>query len=302
MTVFHFLTRKKQNIARRIKKYVRRDQDGEANGQQVKADRERRRGPVILGRFLSEAYRSSMKEELAMANVLLRVEEFFFIQAVCALLPALLLSLITGNIIIPVLSALLGFYSPIIILHKRQKDRLRQLDEQLPNALSLMSNSLKAGYGFTQAMETVMRDATPPISDEFRRAIQEMSLGATVEEALRGMSERIGSKDIELMITAILIQLQVGGNLAELLDGIAATIQERVRIRGQIRIVTAQGRLTGVIVGLLPFALAFIMSIFKPDYLKVLIINPVGRMMLLVGLLAQLVGVFLVRKIVNMEV
>jgi tight adherence protein B len=151
-------------------------------------------------------------------------------------------------------------------------------------------------------METVMRDATPPISDEFRRAIQEMSLGATVEEALRGMSERIGSKDIELMITAILIQLQVGGNLAELLDGIAATIQERVRIRGQIRIVTAQGRLTGVIVGLLPFALAFIMSIFKPDYLKVLIINPVGRMMLLVGLLAQLVGVFLVRKIVNMEV
>src|SRR6187401_2571345 len=177
-----------------------------------------------------------------------------------ALLPAL------GNPIVLLVGALFGFMLPRFWLGRRKSGRLKAFNKQLPDTVTLIANALRAGSSFLQAIELVVRESRPPISTEFGRVIREVNLGLPFDVALENMVRRVKSEDFELMATAIAIQHQVGGNLAEILDSIAFTIRERVRIKGEIRTLTAQQRLSGYVVAGLPIGLALFIYLAAPTF------------------------------------
>ena len=185
----------------------------------------------------------------------------------------------------------------------------RKFDDQLADALMLMSNSLRAGFSFMQSMEMVAREAPSPISDEFYRVTQEISIGVPVPEALISMTDRIKSVDLALIVTAVIIQREVGGALAQLLELIAGVIRERQRIKGEIRTLTAQGRLTGAILGFMPFsvglAIMFVGRISQPNepsFLEPLIGTQLGHMILAGAFIWQMLGFFIIMRIVSIKV
>lgn len=207
-----------------------------------------------------------------------------------------------GGVLKALIGAALLFAIPFIMLQFCRKRRMKAFGQQLGDALTLAANSLRTGYSFTQAFDMVAREMLPPISTEFARTVKETNLGIPMEEALVNMAKRVNSKDFDLVITSVLIQRQVGGNLAEILDNIARTIRERVRIRNEIKTLTAQGRISGLIISLLPFGLAVAIYSINPEYISLLFVHPVGRTILAVALAGQVIGILLIRRIVAIEV
>jgi tight adherence protein B len=213
------------------------------------------------------------------------------------------------NPIVLLIGLIIGFMAPRFWLNNRKSSRLRQFNKQLPDTVTLIANALRAGSSFLQSIELVVRESRPPISIEFGRVIREVNLGLPFDLALENMVKRVKSEDFELMATAIAIQHQVGGNLAEILDSIAFTIRERIRIKGEIRTLTAQQRLSGYVVGALPFFLAFFIFLAAPTFFDPMFIKPpdvlgipLGVILLLVALGAMGAGFFFIRKIVDIEV
>jgi tight adherence protein B len=213
------------------------------------------------------------------------------------------------NPLVLLLGLILGFMGPRFWLNHRKSSRLRQFNKQLPDTVTLIANALRAGSSFLQSIELVVRESRPPISIEFGRVIREVNLGLPFDLALENMVKRVKSEDFELMATAIAIQHQVGGNLAEILDSIAFTIRERIRIKGEIRTLTAQQRLSGYVVGALPFFLAFFIFLAAPTFFDPMFIKPpdvlgipLGVILLLIALGAMGAGFFFIRKIVDIEV
>jgi len=151
-------------------------------------------------------------------------------------------------------------------------------------------------------MDMVAREMSPPISEEFTSAMKEMSLGSPTETALAALSDRVGSEDLELVVTAVLIQRQIGGNLAEVLDNIAETIRERVKLRQEIKTLTAQGRMSGVIIGVLPAALGVFLYTVNPEYISVLFTHPTGKLMVGLAVFGELIGILAIRKVVAIEI
>ncbi len=190
-----------------------------------------------------------------------------------------------------------GCVSPALLAGQLRRRRLEAFQAQLPDTFVLVANSLKAGFSFLQALEMVAREAAAPSSDEFRKVVREINLGVSVEEALNSLTRRMPGEDLELAVAAILIQRQMGGNLSELLEVIATTIRDRIRIQGHLKSVTAQGRLTGVVVALLPVGLGAIMTILSPEFIRPLLTEPVGRVLLAGALGLELVGAWVIKRI-----
>jgi tight adherence protein B len=161
----------------------------------------------------------------------------------------------------------IGYFLPGIYVSRQQARRLNKFNDQLSDMLNLMVNGLRAGYSTLQAMEAVSRELPTPISEEFRRVVQEMQLGIPMEGALANLLRRIPSDDLDFVITAINVQREVGGNLSEILDTISFTIRERVRIKGEIRVITAQVRVSGIILALIPVGLTLVLWFLNPEYL-----------------------------------
>jgi tight adherence protein B len=204
---------------------------------------------------------------------------------------------------------LLGLYAPRFYLKYRQGRRVRQFAEQLPGTITLLANSLRAGSSFLQGIELVTREARPPISEEFERVVREMQLGMALQPALNNLVRRVASEDLELMVTAIQIQSQVGGNLATVLDSIAFTIRERIRIVGEINTLTAMQRYSGYVITLLPVGLAGILFLISPSYISAMLNNPpemlglpMGVVFFGVGLISMGIGYILIRRIVDIKV
>jgi tight adherence protein B len=197
---------------------------------------------------------------------------------------------------------LLGWVAPHFLLARSEKARLKSFDQQLPDALSIVANALRSGYSFLQAMDVVSREMPDPIAKEFNYMLRETRVNIPLDEALGNMVDRVKSKDLDLVVTAVLIQRQVGGNLSEVLDKIAGTIKERIRLQGEIRTLTTQGRFSGWIVSLLPICLAILFQIVQPGYLTPLLHHPIGWLMLVVGVIMQGIGIFMIRNMVNLEV
>lgn len=258
---------------------------------------------------------ANLARDIARADLRLKVSEFLMIWAGSTLgIPFIMLVLSVvvkglGNPIILLVGALIGFFIPRIWLGRRKASRLNAFNKQLPDTITLIANALRAGSSFLQSIELVVRESRPPISTEFGRVIREVNLGLAFETAMENMVRRVRSDDLELMATAISIQHTVGGNLAEILDSIAYTIRERVRIKGEIRTLTAQQRLSGYVVGFLPIALAGFLFVAAPDFMDPMFLNPpgvfglpAGVIILLIGGFAMFLGFMFIRKIVDIEV
>jgi tight adherence protein B len=203
----------------------------------------------------------------------------------------------------------IGAWLPRFYLGRRQKQRLKAFNDQLPDTITLLANSLRAGSSFLQGMELVTREARPPISEEFGRVVREMSLGMALQPALGNLVRRVASEDLELMVTAINIQAQVGGNLATVLDAIAFTIRERVRIQGEIRTLTAMQRYSGYVIVLLPVGLAALLFVISPTYMTPMLERPpellglpMGVVLFLLGGLSMGIGWLFIRRIVDIKV
>jgi len=190
---------------------------------------------------------------------------------------------------------------PKIFLSIKKKKELKLFDEQLTEGISIISNSLKAGYSFLQSMSVVMEETKDPFAKEFKTLFKEMSLGISEEEALGNLMNRVESEDLRLMVNAILIQKDIGGNLSEILDNIAETVRERQKIKNEIKTLTAQGRLSGWIVAMLPVFLGSFIFIFNREYMILLFTTPIGLAMVFAAFISQCFGFLMIRKIINIE-
>ena len=213
------------------------------------------------------------------------------------------------NIVALIAFFLIGLFAPRFYLKRRQAKRLRLFGQQLPDTITLLANSLRAGSSFLQGIELVTREARPPISEEFERVVREMQLGMALQPALNNLVRRVASEDLELMVTAIQIQSQVGGNLATVLDSIAYTIRERIRIIGEINTLTAMQRYSGYVITLLPIGLAGILFLISPTYITVMFESPpemfglpLGVIFFIIGLISMGIGYLLIRRVVDIKV
>lgn len=191
---------------------------------------------------------------------------------------------------------------PYISLIFKRKARLERFAAILPDAIDLMARALRAGHAVTAAIEMVGREVADPVGTEFRRVFEEQNFGLPIREALTNLAGRVPVADLQFLVTAMLVQKETGGNLAEVLDKAGAVIRERARLLGQLRIYTAQGRMTGWILGLLPFIVFILMNLVNPAYARALINDPVGRKAIWVGLGMMAIGVWTIRKIVDIKV
>jgi tight adherence protein B len=258
---------------------------------------------------------ANLAREIARADLKIKVSEYLAIWAGAIVgLPLLFIVLSLGlpalrSPIALLVAAFIGFNLPRFWLGRRKSGRLNAFNKSLPDTITLLANALRAGSSFLQAIELVVRESRPPISTEFGRVIREVNLGLPFEQALENMVRRVRSDDLELMATAISIQHTVGGNLAEILDSIAYTIRERVRIKGEIKSLTAQQRLSGYVVGFLPIGLAGFLFVAAPNFMAPMFANPpevlglpAGVVILLVGGFMMFLGFMFIRKIVDIEV
>jgi tight adherence protein B len=252
--------------------------------------------------FEGKEYASKIERELAKANIPLRGSEFVGLNLILVVLGAAYGWFVLGHALAGLVLASLGGLLPNLYVKARQGSRLAKFDSQIADALVIMSNSLRAGYSFLQAMDMVAKEMSPPISEEFTSAMKEMSLGSPTESALAALSDRVGSEDLELVVTAVLIQRQIGGNLAEVLDNIAETIRERVKLRQEVKTLTAQGRMSGVIIGVLPAALGVFLYAVNPEYISLLFTHPTGKLMVGLAVFGELIGILVIRKIVAIEI
>jgi len=258
---------------------------------------------------------SNMARELARADLTLKPSEFLAIRAAAMIgIPAAMIILspfilLLSSPVIWIGGLVVGYWLPKFWVKRRQGKRLKAFNASLADTIMLIANSLRAGASFLQSVEMVVREAQPPISTEFARVIREVNLGLTLDEALANLSRRVKSDDLDLMTTAISIHHTVGGNLAEILDTIAYTIRERVRIKGEIRTLTAQQRMSGYVVGFLPVALVLLLSVIAPTFMAPmlqkppeLLGQPAGAFILGLGGIMMGIGFIIIRKIVDIEV
>jgi tight adherence protein B len=254
---------------------------------------------------------SQIARDLARADLKLTVTEFIGLKMLSAILgigagmligraspQAMALSALVGAV-------LLSFVPNIYVVIAARR-RVTSFNNQLGDSINLLANSLRSGYSFLQSMELVSREAPAPMSSEFRRVVQEVGLGLSTADALTNLMRRVPSDDLDLLITAVNIQMEVGGNLAQILETIGHTIRERVRIKGEIRVLTAQGRISAYVITALPIALAIFITLINPDYMAPIFtfgLPPDAWCCLPVASLVMIaIGFFTIMKIVNIEV
>src|SRR5688572_30223858 len=202
-----------------------------------------------------------------------------------------------------IVAGFVGFFAPRIYVSRQTSQRLVRFENQLPDTLGLWVNALRSGFSVLQAMEAISRDAPEPTATEFKRVVQEVQLGIDVEDALEHLLARVESDDLDLVVTAVNIQREVGGNLAEILETISHTVRERVKIKGEIRVLTSQGRATGYLISGLPIAVALFLSVIQPGFMNPMFESRTcGWPMLGIGLALIGMGMAAIQKIVNIEI
>jgi tight adherence protein B len=240
--------------------------------------------------------------ELEAAGVSVRSGEFVVLSVVAALVGAAVGAALLRNPLLGLLVGAVAGAGPTIALKMAMKRRADKLREQLPDVLTIMASSLRAGHSFMQALDTVAREIAQPAATEFQRVVAEIRLGRGTDEALEALAVRVGSPDFRWAVLAVNIQREVGGNLAEILDSVADTLRERAMMRRQIRVLTAEGRLSAWVLVALPIAIAVYMFAVNPDYIGLLVTTKVGLIMLGTAISLLIVGMVWMRKIVNIDV
>ena len=257
-----------------------------------KEKKKARKGLVVSRRF---------EESLAMSCINLNAQEYITIWAMLTVLPGLVLSILRINVIAIMGVCLIGFALPPFLVRRSKNKRALLFNKQLGESMTIMGNCIRSGYSFQQAMGSIAREMQPPISTEFARVVREINYGTSMEQALNHMVERVDNKDLELLISAVLTSQQVGANLSEILDTIAETVNDRIKLREEVRVLSSQGRMSGVIIGLLPVAVILFLMIMNPSYFGDFASSSLGRIMLAVSVIMEILGFICINKIVDIK-
>jgi tight adherence protein B len=242
--------------------------------------------------------------DLARADLKFKVAEYFALMFMSTVVVGFVGYLLQPNIVSAIIGAVIGLFLPRFYVKRQQNVRLQKFNDQLGDMLNLMVNGLRAGYSTMQAMEAVSRELPVPICDEFHRVVQEMQIGISMEQSLENLLRRIPSEDLDFVVTAINVQREVGGNLSEILDTISFTIRERVRIKGEIRVMTAQVRSSGIVLSLIPVFLTLALWFISPEYIGSFFDQGPFCGWLAVGIIVGMIasGYFVMMKIADIEV
>ncbi|MBI4320755.1 MAG: type II secretion system F family protein [Chloroflexi bacterium] len=252
-------------------------------------------------------FAANIARDLARANLQVTVAEYLMLNAVTVVSLPATAYVISHNPGLALIAAVVGFYLPRMYVNRRQRARLKSFNDQLGDTILLVANSLRSGYGLLQSLELVARESPEPTREEFGRVVREVNLGLSPEDALANLVRRMNSEDLDLMVNAVNIQHEVGGNLAQILDSIATTIRERIRIKGEIRALTAQQTASGYVISFLPIGLGGILFLLNSRYMMqlfstdIVICFPVIALPICSGILI-LLGFVAIRRIVNIEV
>lgn len=242
-----------------------------------------------------------VRKTVVAAGVDIEPEEFFLVWIVATFVPAALVSLVTQNLLMTIIAVAVFAFIPPLYIKNLKKKNSEAFEEQLSSSLMLISNSLRSGFSFEQAFESSAEDSKDPLKKEFSRASREMKMGMGLERALNGVSDRTDSTNMKLVTSAVLVQRQVGGNLADILDGVSNTIRERITIKKNIKTLTAQGRISGIIIGALPIFMFVVIGTINPSYMSVFVTTTIGKLMLAVCLAFELTGALIIRKLIDVK-
>ncbi|KIL38355.1 type II secretion system protein [Gordoniibacillus kamchatkensis] len=257
---------------------------------------------TVRDKVLSKKRGEKLADMLHRAGVPLKPEEYILLQWMLSALCGGLLFLLSGRIVLLLIGIAAGYSAPRMWVKRKERERTQAFGDALQDMITTVIGSLRAGFSFSQALKTVVDESDGPMKEEMETVLREMQYGSSMEDALLSLKERMPSEDLNLMIQAILIQRQVGGNLATVLETIVQTIRDRVKIQRQVKTLTAQGRLSGMVIGLLPIALGLIIYLIEPNYIGSLFRHPIGVLMLCGGTVSGIIGFFMIRKLTTIEV
>lgn len=230
------------------------------------------------------------------------VSSVIITSAALAVIAGWLGTLITDSYVFGILFVVVAGAAPYVYLYVQRGIRMARLEAQLPDAVDLMARALRAGHPVPFAVEMVGQESPEPLASEFKMVSEQQTLGLPLREAILNLVQRVPREDVRMLATAILVQTETGGNLAQILDKTSALMRDRIRLRGQLRIYTAQGRITGWIISLLPFILFGIISLVNPGYEKILYTDPFGRNLIYAGAVMMTLGILIIRKIINVKI
>jgi tight adherence protein B len=251
---------------------------------------------------VASGFSAALDDRLERAGLPIASGEFVALTAICGVAGALFAALLVQHIVFVLLIAAMAAMVPYYWMIRSEKKRLNAITDQLADTLTVLASSLRAGYSFLQALDTVSKEISEPSAHEFQRVVAEIRLGRPIDDALLAMAERTGSNDLKWAVIAINVQREVGGNLAEILDIVANTVRERAYIRRQVRVLTAEGRMSVAILCALPFLLFLYMLVVNPEYVSLLWTRTAGVVMLAGGAVLMGTGILIMSRIVKIDV
>jgi tight adherence protein B len=308
LAVYQSSASPRSSLERRLGRLIGDDAGFEVNVATVEGLRRRRVGtiPIISSIMAGRHTAEELALQLERADMKLTVSEFVAVRIFLGLfglgLPVLMLGTTPIGMLLALGGALVGYTLPKLYLAHGRSRRVSKLDSQLPDALTMLANALKSGFGLMQSMDLVARELEHPIATDIRRMLQDINVGAATDEALQNLAKRAGSADLDIVVTAMLIQQSTGGNLAEILETVGHTMRERIRIRGEIKTLTTQQVMTGFIIGMLPVFLALAISVINPGYINLLFTRTVGQVMIAGAVMMEMFGMFVIKRILAIEV
>ena len=243
-----------------------------------------------------------LADSVMQADLPMTASEYVLVVAGIALLGFLIGTFLLGEVLFGALLAVVGLFIPGMFVRSRRAKRQRQITEQLPDVLTLMVGALRSGYGLSQAIELLVEQLPDPASKEFERVQRATGFGLSIQQALTDMANRIGTDDVALVVTAINVQSETGGNLATTLDTIGVTVRDRLKLKRDIRVMTSQQRFTGYVLAFLPVALGVIIYLLNPEYMSQLFEPGLVRILPVMAVIFQILGFMAMRKIVDIEV
>lgn len=257
----------------------------------------------VLNRFLLSSGRGErLQRALDQARVSIRPGAFILLTFAGASVGLLLGNMFTHHLLLALIAAVFGGAIPFVYVSFLRRRRLKKFEEKFPEAIDFLGRSIRAGHAFSTALELIADETEEPIAGEFRKLFEEQKFGLPLRDAMQNLSERVPLIDVKFFGTAVLLQKETGGNLAELLDKLSYVIRERFKILRQLRVYTAQGRLTMMILMAMPPILLVILSLFNPEFIRPLYADPMGHTLLAIGIVLQAAGFFLIRRIIDIKV
>ena len=245
---------------------------------------------------------SAIQDALLQAGMKFRAGNFLLLCVFCGVVAGLATVLYTRNPAIAWAALIIGGFLPYSVVSYRRQKRFERFEELFPEAIDTLARAVRAGHAFTTAIEMIFNEIAEPLATEFRKLFEEQKFGMPVRDALMNLTERVPLVDVKFFVTAVMLQRETGGNLAEILDNLSYVIRERFKIQRQVRVHTAQGRLTMALLMAMPPTVVTILLVFSPDFVRPLFYDPIGHALLVLSIALQTVGYFVIRKIIKIQV